>query len=61
MYCGITVRSHSHVLVSRTCHQLAGHANNQNYEKVGVQFTALTWQEKQIHRLTRTFEHNYVV
>ena len=61
MYGGITVRSHTHVVVSRTCHQLAGDANTQNYEKVGVQITALTWQETQIQRLTRTFEHNYAV
>jgi len=61
MYCGITVRSHAHVAVSWTCHQLAEDANTHNYEKVGVQFTAITWQETYIHRLIRTCEHNYAV
>ena len=55
MYCGITVPSHSHVAVSRTCHQLAGNANTQTCEKVGVQFTAIKWQEKQTN--TETYEN----
>jgi hypothetical protein len=54
----MTVRSHSHFVVSWNCHKLAGDANTQNYEKVGVQFTAVTWKETEIHTPTRTFERN---
>jgi len=49
----MSVRSHSYVTVSLTCHQLAADANTQNYEKSGVQFTAITWQRTQIHRPMR--------
>ena len=41
------------------CKQMTGEANIKNCEKAGVQFTAITWQETQMHKRTRTFEFNY--
>lgn len=40
------------------CHQVAGDAN---FDKAGVQFITLIWQEKQVHESMRTFEFNHKV
>ena len=61
MYFGMSVRSHFHVAVSRTCHHLAGDANAQNCGSVGVQFTAITRQATKIRRLMGTFEFRYEI
>jgi len=61
MYFVMSVRSHFHVAVSRTCHQLAGDTNTLNCESVGVQFTAITRQATRILRFVGTFEFYYKI
>jgi len=43
------------------CHQVAGDTSTQDCNNSLVPFTAITWQETQIHRLMRTFEFNYII
>jgi len=42
-------------------HQVAGDTSTQECDNTGVQFTAITWQDTQIHRLMRTSEFNYKI
>jgi len=37
-------------------HNMAEHANTQNYEKGGGTCTAIIWQETQIHKTMRNVE-----
>jgi len=42
-------------------HQVAGDANTQNDENVTGPFTAIIWQETQIHSLKRIFEFSHII
>jgi hypothetical protein len=43
------------------CHNMAGDTNTQTYENFTGPFTAIIWQETQIHRLMKTIEFNHKI
>jgi hypothetical protein len=58
-YFGLSVRSHTNIAVSWTCHQMEGDSNTQNHENAGIQDTTTRWQVTNIHRIMRTFVFKY--